>query len=248
VAASALGAAAWGVGAEAAALPVAELSRLHRHFGGDASAGDNMPMPQRAPSGGTISALSVQLPALQVLETYLRRPGSSSFDVGFGSGVMMAMMLAVSPGSSHAWGADLADKIPVARKNLLSGGCPFLPLASESFTLIGGDAFEHLKRDGRKYDVVYAGCSLDPSTDQLRILLRALKPDGAAVFNLGVPGEQGMYFVADEGRTCAELMRVSFMMAESPETPPIPGQRIPLRPGALSKWIQENVYGERPAL
>lgn len=90
--------------------------------------------------------------------------------------------------------------------------------------------------------MIYAGCSLNPETDQLRLFLSALKPDGAAVFNLGKGGQQGMYFVADGGRTCELVSVVHFMMAESALTPRRP-RRVPLRPDLLCEWIQREVYG-----
>ena len=50
-----------------------------------------------------------------------------------------------------------------------------------------------------------------------------------------------MYFVADGGRTCELMMRVNFMMCESPRTPPAPGVDVPLAPDALGRWIREHV-------
>eukprot|EP00930_Biecheleria_cincta_P096189 TRINITY_DN88067_c0_g1_i1.p1 TRINITY_DN88067_c0_g1~~TRINITY_DN88067_c0_g1_i1.p1 ORF type:complete len:361 (+),score=64.15 TRINITY_DN88067_c0_g1_i1:155-1084(+) len=228
-------------------LPERELSLLHRHFGGDASVHDNAPMPQQARSGGTISALSVQIPALEKLAEYLRSDDVQIFDLGFGSGVMTAMMLAIAGKGAHVVGVDLADKVPVATANLLSeGGCPFTPFAKDSFSLLGGDAFDHLlawKEEGKLFDVMYAGCSMDPRTDQLQLFLGQLKPAGAAVFNLGNPGRQGMYFVAEGGKSCELLMRVNFMMAESPRTPRLSGPELPLDPNELGAWIRENIFG-----
>lgn len=160
---------------------------------------------------------------------------------------MVAMFLAISGEGARVVGVDLEDKIPVAHSNLLAGSdskCPFVPFPEDSFSLIGGDAFERLiawKAEGRMFDVIYAGCSMDPNTDQLRHFLGQLKPTGAAVFNLGNPGNQGMYFVADGGRVCELLMRVNFMMAVSPQTP----QRdlaIPLDPEKLGKSIRANIF------
>ncbi|CAE7244868.1 FAL1, partial [Symbiodinium sp. CCMP2592] len=157
-----------------APLPVVELSALHRRFGGDSSVWDNQPMLQSAPSGGTISALSVQIPALEKLLPYLRLPGCGIFDLGFGSGVMTAMMLAVADDSATAVGVDLADKVPVATGNMEScdPSCPFSPFDKQRFSLEGGDAFAYLskwKKDGKRFDVVYSGCSMDPRTEQLRL-------------------------------------------------------------------------------
>merc|ERR1711972_1080312 len=158
---------------------------------------------------------------------------------GFGSGVMAAMMLAVAGEGAHVTGVDLEDKVPVATWNLLASGglgCPFVPFAANSFSLIGGDAFERLiawKSEGKLFDVVYAGCSMDPGTEQLRHFLGRLKPTGAAVFNLGNPGRQGMYFVAEGGRVCELLMRVNFMMAESKLTPKVLDEQVPLDPRQL---------------
>lgn len=236
--------------AEAAApvqLPLHDLSLLHQHFGGDASVHANQPMPQRARSGGTISALSVQIPALQKLAPYLQRPGAQIFDLGFGSGVMVAMMLAVAGEGATVVGVDLSDKVEVATENLLARweDCPFSPFPTERFSLIGGDAFERLpawEKEGKVFDVVYSGCSMDPLTDQLRRFLGRMKPNGAAVFNLGRPGRQGMYFVADGGMTCELLMHVNFMMAVSPDTPPMPGAAVPLDPDDLGAWIRANVF------
>lgn len=232
----------------AGVLPERELALLHRHFGGDASVHDNAPMPQQARSGGTISALSVQMPALEKLAEYLGPPGVQIFEVGFGSGVMTAMMLAVAGEGAHVVGIDFADKVPVATANLLSkgSGYPFTPFSKDTFTLLGGDAFEYLpawKDEGKLFDVAYAGCSMDPHTDQLRQFLGQLKPTGAAVFNLGNPGRQGMYFVADGGRRCELLMRVNFMMAESPMTPTLSHSEVPLDPKKLGVWIRKNVFG-----
>eukprot|EP00971_Amphidinium_carterae_P062448 1235826-Amphidinium_carterae.1 len=129
-------------------LPVQDLSVMHLRFGGDASVRDNLPQPQQAPSGGTISALRVQIPALQALAPYIAQPRSTAFDLGFGSGVMMAMLLAVAGKGAIVTGVDLEDKIAVARRNLLqsSSSCPFTPFAEESFNLLGGDAFSYLPR------------------------------------------------------------------------------------------------------
>mmetsp|Transcript_40030 Transcript_40030/g.87408 ORF Transcript_40030/g.87408 Transcript_40030/m.87408 type:complete len:320 (-) Transcript_40030:143-1102(-) len=230
------------------ALPVEDLSLLHKYFGGDARVHDNAPMPQKAPSGGTISALSVQIPALERLASTLRQPGVRAFDLGFGSGVMTAMMLAVAGDDAKVYGVDLPDKVPVATKNLLASGttgCPFVPFPEESFSLLAGDAFEWLarwEREGLTFDVLYAGCSLDPETDQLRRFLGRLKPGGVAVFNLGKPGRQGMYFVAEGGRVCELLMRVNFMMCVSPSASFVPAhEEPPLDPARLGLWIQQNV-------
>eukprot|EP00928_Gymnodinium_smaydae_P058568 TRINITY_DN41758_c0_g1_i1.p1 TRINITY_DN41758_c0_g1~~TRINITY_DN41758_c0_g1_i1.p1 ORF type:complete len:334 (+),score=75.23 TRINITY_DN41758_c0_g1_i1:90-1004(+) len=245
-----------GAAAEPHPLPVRELSVLHERFGGDRSVTDNAPMPQTAPSGGTISALSVQLPALERLAPYLRTPGASIFDLGFGSGVMAAMMLAVAGRGASVTGVDLEDKVLIATDNLLgrspsARACPFVPFPEESFTFIAGDAFEHLaqcEREGRQFDVMYAGCSMDPTTDQLRRFLGRLRPTGAAVFNLGLPGRQAMYFVADGGKEVELLMHVNFMMAESRLTPRVPPEeRPPLEPKRLRAWIREHVAQERGA-
>lgn len=230
-------------------LPVDELCDLHRFFGGDSSLQDNSPMQQRAPSGGTISALSVQIPALERLAPFLRGRGARALDLGFGSGVMTAMMLAIAGDDAHVVGVDLQDKVPVAAANLLGGGeekIPFLPFSEKQFTLIGGDAFEQLaawRRSGTTFDVLYSGCSMNPDTDQLGLFLAPLMPDGAAVFNLGNPGQQGMYFVAHEGRICEQLMQVNFMMCDSPFTPRISKMRVPLQPEKLCAWIRTNIFG-----
>jgi len=233
-----------------ARVPVEELSKLHRRFGGDASIWDNRPMPQQAPSGGTISALSVQIPALEALAPYLQEESSEAFDLGFGSGVMVGMLLAVAGKSTKVVGVDLGDKIAVAKANLLQSSkeCPYTPFSEKRFTLLGGDAFSYLKQwreeESKIFDVVYSGCSMDPRTDQLRLFLAAMKPTGAAVFNLGTPGEQSMYFVADGGRICQRLMRVNFMMAVSPDTPVLQRPPVPLEPLELSRWIQDNVFNK----
>eukprot|EP00971_Amphidinium_carterae_P269719 5350675-Amphidinium_carterae.1 len=73
---------------------------------------------------------------------------------------------------------------------------------------------------------------MDPNTDQLKLFLSTLKPTGAAVFNLGGPGAQYMYFVAESGRICERLMAVGFMMAES-STTPTRKKQVPLEPAAL---------------
>jgi len=231
------------------ALPIAELSRLHEFFGGDASVWDNRPLPQQARSGGTISALSVQIPALEKLAPFLQGPGVTALDLGFGSGVMVAMLLAVAGEGAKVIGVDLADKVPVATRNLLGdpGGstCPHVPFKEESFSLVAGDAFERLmawENEGRLFDVVYSGCSMDPGTDQLRLFLGRLKPAGAAVFNLGTPGQQGMYLVAEGGRVCEQLMRVNFMMCESPMTPRTAGPPVPLGPDQLCEWVRTTVW------
>ncbi|CAK9024084.1 unnamed protein product [Durusdinium trenchii] len=230
-----------------ASLPLEELCRLHLRFGGDASVWENNPMPQRASSGGTISALSVQIPALERLQPFLRRPKAQIFDLGFGSGVMAAMCLAASEAGATVVGVDLADKVSVATRNMLLKDGPFTPFNEEQFSFLGGDAFEYLKRwkaEGKTFDVVYAGCSFDPNTEQLKLFLGQMKPDGAAVFNLGNLGMQGMYFVADKGKTCELLMRVNFMMAESPLTPR-GKESIPLDPLRLGQWIRENVFADK---
>merc|ERR1719387_327272 len=104
-----LGACCWALraAAEEPRLPLDDLALLHFCFGGDASVHDNAPQHQSAPSGGTISALSVQFPALERLAPYLRRPGARILDLGFGSGVMVAMMLAVAHAEAHVVGVDL---------------------------------------------------------------------------------------------------------------------------------------------
>ncbi|CAL1126529.1 unnamed protein product, partial [Cladocopium goreaui] len=228
------------------ALPLDELSALHQKFGGDASVWANQPMPQRARSGGTISALSVQIPALERLAPYLR-PGASVFDLGFGSGVMTAMLLAAAPSSGvRVIGVDLEDKVKVATENMLKTSGPFR-FQREQFEFLGGDAFHCLQRwkdEGKTFDVVYSGCSFDPDTQQLALFLGRLKPTGAAVFNLGNPGKQGMYFVADGGKKCELLMRVNFMMAESPLTPPA-SDSVPLDPSRLGQWIQQNIFTDK---
>merc|ERR1712012_54898 len=114
---------------------------------GDSSVFDNTPMPQRAPSGGTISALSVQIPALERLIPFLQKPKAEVLDLGFGSGVMVGMMLAVAGEGASVVGVDQADKVPVATGNLLSdrAGCPFLPFSEKRFSLLAGDAFEKLR-------------------------------------------------------------------------------------------------------
>lgn len=161
---------------------------------------------------------------------------------------MVGMMLAVASDSATVVGVDLADKVPVARRNLLAqdGACPFVPFAEERFSLLGGDVFDYLaewERENKVFDVVYAGCSLDPGTDQLRRFLGRLRGNGAAVFNLGEPGMQGMYFVSDKGRVCELMMRVNFMMCESQLTPRSDaGERVPLDPRELGEWIRQNVY------
>eukprot|EP00929_Paragymnodinium_shiwhaense_P079714 TRINITY_DN41551_c0_g1_i2.p1 TRINITY_DN41551_c0_g1~~TRINITY_DN41551_c0_g1_i2.p1 ORF type:complete len:174 (+),score=15.05 TRINITY_DN41551_c0_g1_i2:194-715(+) len=150
-------------------------------------------------------------------------------------------------------GLDLADKVPIAERNLLGragrrqgSDSRYLPFKQGNFELIGGDAFAQLtawQEAGRQFDVVYSGCSMDPSTDQLRRFLSVLKPGGGAVFNLGAPGQQGMYYVADSGRTCELLMRVNFMMCESLITPQ-QAMRVPLEPRRLGDWISANVYAQ----
>lgn len=235
--------------AERGLLPEKELSRLHWCFGGDSSRHDNAPMLQSAPSGGTISALSVQLPALERLAPYMRRSGAQILDLGFGSGVMIGMMLAVAGEASVVTGVDLEDKMDVARANLLGMGlcgakCPFTPFPQESFSLLGGDIFDYISTwevEGKAFDVAYSGCSLDPHTDQLRRFLGRLKPTGAAVFNLGIHGSQGMYLVTDGGRVCELLMIVNFMMCRSSQTPHLYETSIPLQPNKLQAWIKENV-------
>eukprot|EP00913_Durusdinium_trenchii_P023877 g22423.t1 len=80
------------------------------------------------------------------------------------------------------------------RANMLLKDGPFTPFNEEQFSFLGGDAFEYLKRwkaEGKTFDVVYAGCSFDPNTEQLKLFLGQMKPDGAAVFNLGNLGMQG---------------------------------------------------------
>lgn len=237
--------------ASASELPVTKLSRMHECFGGDSSVHDNRPMRQAARSGGTISALSVQLPALKKLVPFLERPAARAFDLGFGSGVMVGMMLAVASEEAHVVAVDLEDKLQVATQNLLgqhgpnTANCPFVPFAKERFNLLGGDAFERLaawEHKGETFDVVYSGCSMDPGTDQLRWFLGRLGPTGAAVFNLGLPGRQGMYYVADEGKICEQLMHVNFMMCESSQTPGVKGLSVPLTPRELGAWIRTNVY------
>mmetsp|Transcript_39592 Transcript_39592/g.91507 ORF Transcript_39592/g.91507 Transcript_39592/m.91507 type:complete len:165 (-) Transcript_39592:38-532(-) len=161
------------------------------------------------------------------------------------------MMLAVADASATAVGVDLVDKVPVAAENLASRAtdCPFSPFDKQRFELLGGDAFDFLSRwkaEGRRFDVVYSGCSLDPRTEQLKLFLEAMKPSGAAVFNLGNPGQQGMYFVADGGKVCQLLLRVNFMMAESPATPPILRNQVPLEPDRLGAWIRANVAFSSP--
>eukprot|EP00434_Breviolum_minutum_P035021 symbB.v1.2.030996.t1/scaffold3552.1/size55549/2 len=206
-------------------------------------------MPQRAKSGGTISAMSVQIPALERLLPYLRvsTPPASVFDLGFGSGVMAAMFLAVE--EVEVVGVDLEDKVPVATANMLASDGPFRPFKQEQFQFLGGDAFMYLQKwkdEGKTFDVVYSGCSFDPDTEQLNLFLGQLKPTGAAVFNLGTPGYQGMYFVADGGKTCELLMRVNFMMAESPLTPTkSTGTSIPLDPAMLGAWIRRNIFADK---
>lgn len=108
-------------------LPRSELCRLHGNFGGDSKVSENLPMPQRAKSGGTISALSVQMPALERLKPYLSE--ARVFDLGFGSGVMAAMFLAV--GAKQVLGVDLEDKVEVATSNMLRPQGPFTPFAKE---------------------------------------------------------------------------------------------------------------------
>lgn len=230
-------------------LPLDELYAMHRVFGGDASVHANQPMPQKVRSGGTISALSVQIPALEKLEPYLRRDGAQVLDLGFGSGIMVGMMLALAGEGAHVVGVDLADKVPVATANLLSdaSACSFLPFSEESFTLVGGDVFDSIEaweKEGKLFDVMYSGCSMDHQSDQLRRFLGRLKNNGAAVFNLGTPGQQGMYFVADRGRVCELLMRVNFMMCESPRTPRRRGADVPLEPDALGAWVRANVFAD----
>jgi len=251
------GAAAEPLAAVPPPLPLRDISSLHEHFGGDSSIYDNRPMPQRARSGGTISALSVQIPALEKLLPYLNPPGVEVLDLGFGSGVMIAMMLAVAGKGSRVTGVDLADKISVAQANLVGtragtpSQCPFVPFDEESFSLLGGDAFEYIRsweKEEKQFDVLYAGCSMDPGTEQLRLFLGRLKAGGAAVFNLGTPGRQGMYFVADEGRICELLMQVNFMMAESPVTPLLENsQQAPLEPQRLGEWIRQHVFNRPQA-
>jgi len=238
-------------------LPMRDISSLHEYFGGDSSIYDNRPMPQRARSGGTISALSVQIPALEKLLPYLNQPAVKVLDLGFGSGIMIAMILAVAGEGSRVTGVDLADKIALAQANLLgtqagsASQCPFVPFDKDSFSLLGGDAFEYMlswEKEDEKFDVLYAGCSMDPGTEQLRVFLGRLKAGGAAVFNLGSSGRQGMYFVADEGRVCELLMRVNFMMAESPITPLVEsGRHAPLEPQQLGQWIRQHVFNRPPA-
>lgn len=47
------------------------------------------------------------------------RPGASVFDLGFGSGVMTAMLLAAAPSSGvRVIGVDLEDKVKVATETL----------------------------------------------------------------------------------------------------------------------------------
>merc|ERR1719336_636236 len=160
------------------------------------------------------------------------------------------MMLAVAGDGARVVGVDLADKVPVARRDLQStmgphgGPVPFGPFAEDSFELVGGDAYERLEAwagEGRNFDVVYSGCSMDPETDQLKLFLGRMKPSGAAVFNLGNPGEQGMYFVADGGKRCELLMRVNFMMCQSPRTPRS-AESVPLEAEALGSWVREHVF------
>ena len=83
-------------------------------------------------------------------------------------------------------------------RNMLSssGDCPFTPFDKRRFEFLGGDAFQYLKKwslglglgaggpgsqsmrcigslrkaEGKTFDVLYAGCSMDPSSDQLKLL------------------------------------------------------------------------------
>lgn len=235
--------------------PVTELCRLHEIFGGDSSELENRPMAQDAASGGTISALSVQLPALRVLWNSLAA-AQHILDVGFGSGVMVAMLLTGAPLQAKCYGVDLEDKVAVATRNLLGAGprvkrfsTSLLPIARDRFELFGGDVFHYLQDPRARpslpptFDVAYVGCCLDMQTMQLELLLKALGKNGAAVFNYGDLSEQVMYYVSADG-ACQQLMNVRFMMCVSPTTPPDSKTRPrPSNRQALCEYIKEQLQG-----
>eukprot|EP00746_Dinoflagellata_sp_MGD_P031574 gnl/MRDRNA2_/MRDRNA2_175088_c0_seq1.p1 gnl/MRDRNA2_/MRDRNA2_175088_c0~~gnl/MRDRNA2_/MRDRNA2_175088_c0_seq1.p1 ORF type:complete len:266 (+),score=40.00 gnl/MRDRNA2_/MRDRNA2_175088_c0_seq1:348-1145(+) len=230
-----------------------ELCLLHAAFGGDRLEFENAAQLQEAPSGGTISALSVQLPAIRMLDPTLRQ-ARRILDVGFGSGVMVAMLLLRASEQAEIWGVDLEDKIPIARRNLLgeSPKCQrsrckelgLLPISEERFHLIGGDAFELLSSNREDmFDIIYVGCSLDPETPQLEMLLKGLSRNGAAVFNYGSPRQQGMWYISAEGDgniNCQLLMTVNFMMCVSSAAPKDDVVRPgPFNQGAFCSYVQK---------
>ena len=103
----------------------------------------------------------------------------------------------------------------MARSPLIRG----LPIPPHGYTLNGGDAFETSTFQGaQQFDVIYAGCSIDPSTAQLDSLLRRLRV--AAVFNIGTPGMQSMVHVTVRPRKCTVMLRVNYMMCESSQPEP----------------------------
>jgi hypothetical protein len=185
--------------------------------------------------------LDRQVTAFRKLRPFLNN-ASDVLDIGFGGGLVLAMMLHSTPSHATLWGVDFPNRMGIASRNLF-GVCqacradwckaldpPAVPRGR--LKLYGADWFNVRHRgwpsaESSKssaafggWNVIYSGCCLDAQTKQLDVLLGSLAKGGAAVFSYGLSDQQVLWFVSSDG-SCEQLQEdlIPIELCESGQLP-----------------------------